>query len=469
MSQDRHRPTYHFSSGQWMNDPIPFFWRGEYHVFYQYNPTFALTPPAVEAGRRAQYPNNPHGAFWGTMHWGHAVSRDLARWDQLPIALNPTPGGPDQDGCFTGCVVRHAGHFEILYTGIPRLKPLQQVQCLASSGDLITWEKHPGDPVIGEPPPGFGECFRDPCAWKEGDTWYMVIGSEQPEGKGGAALLYRSPDLVRWEYLGPLFLGEAAATGHDFECPDFFPLGDRHVLLTSRGKTHWHVGCYADHRFTLERRGVTDGGAFYAAKTLVDDQGRRILFGWIQEQRTGEEQRAAGWSGVLSLPRVLSLLPDGSLGMEPAPELKTLRRRGHHCGFANLTLSDQPWRQFLDQIMSDAFELEVRFAPTDAVELGALVRCSLQGDEWFAISYNRETKKLNDTPLELAPGEGLTLRVFVDRSVIEAFANGRACYTARFYPEREDALRIALFARGGSARVESAEVWNLPSWRTRPG
>src|SRR5262245_61378520 len=117
MPTDPHRPVYHFSSGQWMNDPKPFFWQGEYHLFYQYEPTFALTPPAVEAGQRAQYPDRPDGAYWGTKHWGHVVSRDLAHWRELPVALAPTPGGPDQDGCWTGCVVAEGGRFHILYTG----------------------------------------------------------------------------------------------------------------------------------------------------------------------------------------------------------------------------------------------------------------------------------------------------------------------------------------------------------------
>ena len=88
MPADRHRPVYHFSPDRWMNDPIPFFRDGEHHIFYQHN---------------------PHGAFWGTMHWGHAVSRDLIHWWHLPIALAPTPGGPDKDGCFSGCAVDHDG------------------------------------------------------------------------------------------------------------------------------------------------------------------------------------------------------------------------------------------------------------------------------------------------------------------------------------------------------------------------
>lgn len=438
MPFDLHRPLYHFSPDHWMNDPIPFFAGGEYHIFYQHN---------------------PNGAFWGTMHWGHAVSHDLVRWQELPIALAPTPGGPDQDGCFTGCVIAGDGRFHILYTGIPRLNPLQQVQCLASSKDLITWEKYPGNPVIAAPPGGFGECFRDPCAWREADGWSMVIGSEMPEHKGGAALLYRSPDLAHWEYVRPLFTGDAAQTGHDFECPDYFSLGDRHVLLTSRNKTWWHVGRTADHRFTRDQWGAVDGGALYAAKTVRDYQGRRLLWGWIREERPEAAQRAAGWSGVLSLPRQLDLRPDGSLGIEPVRELETLR--GRHRRFGAQTVPDGPDGLPLAGVAGDALELQVRFAPTDAPILGIRVRCSPDGAEYAEIAYDRHASRLGDAPLDLAEMEELVLRVYVDRSVIEAFANGRACQTLRFYPERDDCLGVRLLARGGEAMLRSVDVWEL--------
>jgi beta-fructofuranosidase len=434
---DPHRPRYHFSPDNWMNDPIPFFRDGEYHIFFQHN---------------------PNGAFWGTMHWGHARSRDLVHWELLPIALAPTPGGPDQDGCFTGCVVRGGDRFHILYTGIPQRTPLRQVQCLAGSDDLITWEKYAGNPVIAQPPEGFGECFRDPQTWREGDTWYMIIGSEQPEGKGGAALLYRASSLTDWQCLHPLFLGDAAVTGRDFECPDFFPLGEKYVLITSRGATHWHAGSYADQRFTLEKRGVTDGGAFYAAKTLSDGQGRRILFGWITERRPGDAQRQAGWSGVLSLPRVLTLLPDGALGMEPVPELQALR--GAHRRFTDLSLAGDD-EFVLEGVQGDALEILIRFAPTGAKLYGVRARRAQDGTEFAEIAYNREANRLVDAPLILREGEGLALRLFVDRSVIEAFANGRACQTLRFYPERSDCLGISLFARGGRAEVLSVDVWEM--------
>lgn len=155
---DPQRPRYHFlPPPSWMNDPKPFYWRGEYHVSFQY------------------CPGVPYSA---DKHWGHAVSTDLIRWRELPVALSPTPGGADQDGCWTGCVVEDGGRFHILDTGIPQLVrpgPVQ-VQCLATSTDLVSWDKDPGNPVIpaSQKPEGFGDTFRDPCAWKEDDTWYVV-------------------------------------------------------------------------------------------------------------------------------------------------------------------------------------------------------------------------------------------------------------------------------------------------------
>jgi beta-fructofuranosidase len=235
-----------------MNDPNGVIeWQGRYHLFYQFN---------------------PYGAVFGLKHWGHAVSDDLVHWEDLPIALTPTPDGPDAAGCWSGCMVDADGVPTVVYTGVREKRYELQTQCLATShDDLLTWEKDPANPVLSEIPAELGSThdFRDPFVWREEKTWFMVLAS-QVVGVGGVALLYRSPDLHQWEYLHPLLVGEAASTGDVWECPNFFPLGDKWVLIIAgKGRdfpftTFYVIGDYADGRFTPESGGVLDHGYFYA-------------------------------------------------------------------------------------------------------------------------------------------------------------------------------------------------------------
>ena len=210
LAADPQRPRYHFlPPANWMNDPNGLlFWKGKYHIFYQHNPYAPKCDPN---------------------HWGHALSEDLVHWTHLPIALAPTPDGPDNVAAGTGCAVDNSGVPTIIYTGFP-----SQVQCIATSNDdMITWKKHDGNPVLDSPPKGLEVVgFRDPCVWKEKDDCYMLIGSGI-KGIGGTCLLYRSKDLIDWEYLHPLCIGDGKSTGDMWECPDFFPLGNKHVLLVS--------------------------------------------------------------------------------------------------------------------------------------------------------------------------------------------------------------------------------------------
>lgn len=441
---DLDRPIYHYMPPKnWMNDPKPFFHKGEYHIFHQYN---------------------PHDAVWGPMHWGHAVSTDLVRWKRLPIALAPTPDSPDKDGCWTGCVVEKDGLFHILYTGVD-----PQTQCLATSRDLITWEKHKGNPVIAAPPEGVGDCWRDPCAWKEDGDWYAIIGSEKRD-VGGAALLYRSKDLIHWDYMHPLFIGDKSRDGAMFECPDFFPLGGKHVLITSCGRTFWNIGRYVDHKFVCEKSGLTDGGQFYAAKTLIDDEKRRILWGWLQEPRSPEEMRAAGWSGALSLPRVLSLRADGTLGMAPPPELKALR--GKHYPSRSVAAGEAV--SLIDDIRGGALEITARIKVDGFGRAGLVLRATPDLSEGLYLWVDAKEKLLSAAggrlpdpsvrreQIAFDPSDGaeIELRIYLDHSVLEVFADGRACLTARHYTKRADADRVGLFAVGGSAKC-IIEAWEM--------
>lgn len=440
--QEHCRPTYHFvPPNSWINDPKPFFWDSVYHVYFQYCPGVASSE---------------------VKHWGHASSADLVHWTEQAIALSPDADGPDADGCWTGSVVHDpsSGLFHILYTGIPHLtRPVfDQVQCLATSNDLTTWRKHPANPVIAAAakPVGFGRTFRDPCVWSQDGVWYCVIGSNRPDGDDeyaeGAALLYRSTDLVDWTYLHPLYVGPEIRD----ECPDFFPLDGPHgrkwVLLSSRHETWWAVGTFDGLRFQPETHGVLDDRLYYAAKTLVDAEGRRILFGWIKEDRPRDDYVAAGWSGTLALPRQLTVLADGSVGQRPVPELTALRRerRQRH---VQVPAGER------SSIATDvsAAEIRLRISPTDASTVGIVVG-------GLEISYNRAAGRLAGRPLEVAPDAALETQIFVDRSVVEIFAGDKFCRTLRTYPSDLGAYeQLELFSVGADAEIY-IEIWSMDSF-----
>lgn len=466
MSTDPQRPIYHFTAPQgWLNDPNGLGqWGDEYHLFYQHN---------------------PHGAFHADMHWGHAVSDDLVRWRHLPIALAPTPGGPDEDGCWSGVLVDDGGVPTLVYSGN---RAGEQRTCLATSADgLRTWTKLPENPVIPEPPPGLDlVAYRDHAVWREGEHWYQVMGAGL-RGVGGTALLYRSADLRRWEYLHPLCVGDAGRTepiwtGTMWECPDFFPLGDRHVLTIAawdEGRLCYPVamsGRYAEGRFHPEREHKLDYGDryYYAPQSFRDRAGRRISFGWANEGRSEAAHRAAGWAGVMSLPRELRLLPDGTVAPRPIPALEGLRREHTRAAPRPLAAGELA----VLEVTGDALEIGVELRPGRGGPVGLAVRRSPDGAEETRIVFDaasgqltleRERSSLDETlertnhvaPLALAAGEPLRLRVFLDRSIIEVFANDRLSITSRIYPTRPDSLGVAAFAVGAPGELLALDAWRM--------
>ncbi len=464
LAHDPLRPQFHLlPAANWMNDPDgPIYVDGRYHMFYQYN---------------------PNGAFWGSMHWGHATSPDMIHWHHEPIAIAPTPNGYDRDGVFSGAIVSNRGTPTAIYTGVaPPPSPSEaslkdgshtwrETQCLAVSHDgLRTWRKLP-KPILESPPAGLSVSgFRDPCLWREGNEWKMVLGSGVT-GKGGAILLYRSPDLRKWTYVHPLLEGQPGsskstnpvATGDMWECPDFFPLGDRHVLLIStKGKVFWKVGDYREQRFHPQEEGTVDLGAYYAARTMVDRDGNRILWGWIPETRPEKDYRAAGWAGVMSLPRVLTLADDRNLRMTPAPAVEVLR--GERAQIRS-PLETAPAAKSLAamRIHDLAGELQITFVPDANHPLSLELRS--EADEPFAtIAYRAgdagHELSINQThaALTATTGQPVRLRLFVDGSVLELFANETAVITERIYVAPKAPLKIVLQP---TTNVTSIDLWPM--------
>lgn len=458
-TRDRHRPRYHVTPPQnWMNDPNGLIqWQGTYHLFYQHN---------------------PFGALWGNMHWGHAISRDLVHWEDLPIALAPDDGGSDAAGCFSGVAFDHDGVATILYTGVRDADLEPQRPHLATSDDplLRTWTKHPGNPVIAEPPAGLEVViFRDHTVWQEDGVWYQGIGSGIA-GQGGTVLLYRSTDLVTWEYLHPLVVGDATqtapfTTGTGWECPDFFAIDGRHGLIFASHDEHplnvsWMTGDYREHRLIPTATGLVDAGpSLYAPQSFTDDQGRRVMIGWLRERRSDDAQVADGWSGAMSLPRILTIADDGTLRSAPAPENDLLRGDT----LPTTTSADGT----LTEARGDAIEIVATFTLADA-SVGLLVRATDDRAEQTIVRYDPTTQELvldttrasldvdaygTETRLAYVPtGETITLRVYVDRSVIEVFVDDQIALSGRVYPTRDDADGIAVI---GTDRIASLAIWEM--------
>ena len=446
LAQDPRRPQFHLlPMHNWMNDPNgPIYFAGKYHMFFQYN---------------------PEAAVWGNMSWNHAVSDDMLRWSNYPVAFTMTPGTADAAGCFSGSTMAddHRGKPRVyaIYTGIVRDKAHETIrnegtresQCLAWSDDpmLRLWTKLP-KPVIPNPPSDIaGTGFRDPSMWKQDRTYFMTVGSGI-EKVGGCVLLYRSTNLLEWEYLHPLVTGRWNGTstpnpvddGEMWECPEFFPLDGGHVLIYSTmGKVFWQSGSLdqGSMKFAPKKSGLLDLDAFYAPKTQLDAQGRRILWGWIPERRTQAEMTKAGWSGMMSLPRVLNLDRDGTLRMQVLPQTESLRSES------------------LDSVRT------VPRATGEVLCIGkegsGMEFCACLGTtELVRVSYSAEQHSwlANGGNYPLQPSDVPKVHALIDGSVIELILSERIGYTKRFYYSGVVAPDITIRASGAGVKLKAWKI-----------
>jgi beta-fructofuranosidase len=479
LADDHHRPDYHFAPpANWLNDPNGLIHRdGVYHLYYQYN---------------------PGGPNHGTIHWGHATSEDLVHWEDQPVALAPDADGPDRDGCWSGCAVDDDGTPTLLYTGG---RDRRQLPCLATATDdsLSSWEKHTANPVIETAPDDLAILgtehweaeFRDHCVWKEGEEWYHLIGSGVTD-VGGTALLYRGDRLDEWEYVGPLLTGAWEGAGPVWECPELLDFGAKQLL---------HVSNYAEVRyflgeadlsgpgFTVEEQACLDYGDFYAPQTMRDNDGRFLMWAWVPEARGLEPQWEAGWSGVMTLPRVVDLDSEGRLRQRPAPELQSLRGEQvgetHELGSGerttlplsgnayelDLTLEREPGATFELVLFESPARTERTVVRWKGAELvvdrsrSSHGHGAEEGEQRLPLGPVGSTGDPIDEHAHVTDGsrgerDELSLRVFVDGSLVELFAGESRCLTSRVYPTRRDAEGVSLVAHEGSVSVD-VDAWEL--------
>lgn len=465
IKNSRYRLNYHFMAPTgWMNDPNGLvFYNDEYHLFYQFY---------------------PYASSWGPMHWGHAKSTDLVNWEHLPVALAPSEfydagEGVPGYGCFSGSAVVNNDELVLIYTGHVDGNLPQQVQSIATSTDGVNFEKYKNNPVIDNFPADGTLDFRDPKVWKYEGKWYMVVGTKK-DGKG-KAVLYASEDLKDWEYKG--VAAESDGTQGDmWECPDLFPINDRHILLvspmygTQNEKPFYVIGDmdYEKGVFTQDIYKTLDYGFdFYAPQTLIDGKGRRIMIGWIEKWLTKMPSQEHGWAGAMSIAREL-VVENNILKQKPVAELATLRtdyKIQESFVVTDLkTIAEQ-------QESASELMINLNVKETTASVFGVQLRASEDGTERTEILVDFDKKEiLMDRELSGAGEKGiskapfilkddgiLNLRVFMDTTSIELFINdGEQVITNRVFPN-ETSNRLNMFAKNGKVSVKTLESWKLNS------
>ena len=463
---DSECPAFHATPTiGWMNDPNGFsLYKGEYHLFYQYHP----------------YSNQ-----WGPMHWGHLKSKDLIRWERLPAAIAPDQAY-DVAGCFSGSALELPdGRQLLMYTGVRQIRDpdgfLQsiQTQCVAV-GDGLNYVKFGGNPVLTEkdlPQGGSAVDFRDPKLWRDPDgTYYAVVGNRAGDGCG-AILLYRSMDGLKWELVRTLDACHGQY-GKMWECPDFFPLDGKHVILTSPQEMapvglEFHTGsgtlcligdCDADGFHRQYAQAIDYGLDFYAPQTLLTLDGRRIMIAWMQNWDTvGAKPAQCRWFGQMTLPRELSV-KDGRLYQNPVRELEEYR--GQRVVHRNIPVSRET---NLPGVQGRVLDMTVTVRPTGGeLYRWFRIRVAKDGEHETIIRYRPSdgTLKIDRTrsglPYDIVhtrsflvrPRNGeIKLRIILDRFSLEVFVNdGEQAATAVIYTRQQ--ANVISFEAGGQALVD---------------
>jgi beta-fructofuranosidase len=457
-SSDPNRPTYHcIPDSSWMNDTNGAVWHnGWYHLFYLYSP-----------GQDRPFPTDPK---WISKVWGHARSKDLVQWETLPIAL--VPNDPNYR-CMSGSsFIRKDGQPLIIYSYAP-IMPNQgsTLQQLAyGDSELIQWTLHPNGPILdleSHDGPKFREDWRDPYVFSHKDRVFQIIGAFLDNQAVIAIYENGNEGLTEWNYRG-IFFSLPTNNITFFECPKFFKLVDKWVLVVSphlvdapHGSVQYFIGSFDldDLIFKSEYQGTIDyGDCFYAAEDIATPFGEKLLLGWVpgwdMVYHIGH-----GWNGFVSLPRKLSLNRKGCLLQKPLSGLSKLR--GTRYDWSNFHIKNEIF--YLNNIQCDTFELKIEYGRVNALSFGLNVRLSEVDNRSIEIAFDQYNLKVADNiiPLSRDEFENLSLHIFLDKCVLELFLNnGKFCLTHLFEADSQD-LSVALFASGGEVEINDLHLWEL--------
>jgi fructan beta-fructosidase len=480
-----YRPQYHYSPHHnWTNDPNGLvYFKGQYHLFYQYNPM---------------------GNTWGHMSWAHTVSTDLVHWQPMPLAIPED----EKNMIFSGsCVVdkNNTSGFAVKPGQIPMVavytahiipdksKPddYQQNQHIAYSlDDGRTWKKYEGNPVLDQ----HKKDFRDPKVfwYAPGKKWIMAVVLPHDH----IVQFYGSPDLKTWSHLSDF--GPAGDVGGIWECPDLLqvpvsgqPGKSKWVLINSQQTTmQYFVGEFDGTAFHNENPANVIlrpdyGPDFYAGITYNNLPAGTdpILLGWANNWTYGQSIPTSPWRSAMSLPRSLQVKKAGNTWLlleQPVKSLQSLRNQTATAEWENKTISSEVTMPVKGQVL----EMIIDLVPAPTATCG--VKLAASGDQAFVISYDAAQEKLlidrsqsgntsfnneftrwKEAAAHVPLQDGkLRLHIFLDKSLVEVFANdGSTVITAQHfpYPNHND---VVVFSQNGTTKVPMARIWQLKSaWK----
>lgn len=421
-------------------DTIPFYWKGDYHVFYLR--AIAKVP------------------------WEHIVSNDLIHWKELPAALRPdgAPDGPDGLHMFTGSVTEHQGTFHIFYTGWnPENKAGREKIMHATSPDLIAWTKHPEDGFFASGQQYENTDFRDPFVfWNEADRqFWMVVCARDAKTSQPVQGVLKSKDLVHWQESKPLVFDPPLGKGTP-ECPDLFKIGATYYLIDSpsAGTTDMRYSEQIEGPYRIPKTSSIDTPILYAAKRMFDGK-RHILTGWIRDLRGESDAGGHEWGGDQSVPREVYPGSNGMLFFKPVPEAVNVFKTERFKLEKPVSLKEGV--AFSEAVPDDYYlecevklSLEAQFALTlrksEPADSG--YRLTLRPSEGMAsivgkaFSYER--------PVDIDTKKPVKIRAFVQGSIIECFINEAYAFSCRAYDCRTGGL--ALSVEKGTAEIASLTV-----------
>lgn len=446
-----------------LNDPNGFcFYDGEYHLFYQWFPL---------------------GTYHGIKYWYHTKSKDLVFWHNEGIAI--VPGDPiDSHGAYSGSGIVKDNKLYLMYTGNTRDKDWKRhpYQCLAIMNESGVVTKR-NEPIIDNVPEGYTDHFRDPKVWEDEDMYRCVLGAQRQD-LTGAAVVYESSDLIEWQLRGEI-KSKLDHFGYMWECPDYFELEGKGVLIFSpQGLSpeqerfrNVHQSGYVMgrplNRSTLEFdhgefEELDRGFDFYAPQTMVDEKGRRILVAWMGQPEVDYPTDSHGWAHCLTIPRELKLR-NGKLIQQPVPELQQLRRQ-------SIEIEDNIVNEVrtYEGVSGTTYEMVCEFKDVKADAVGIVIRASQS--EQTVIRYDKTLKKVTldrtasgdpsgreygmTRSCKLDAKQQIKFHLFVDTSSVELFINdGEEVFTSRIFP-KPGSDEIRFFTEEGSAQLNVSK-WEL--------